>query len=79
MQQVPYKGYLIKPVSLQIRDSGRWSMEVYILKHRGDSVAQRQFAASDTFVTEEDAIQHCVNFGKQVIDGKHEMLTVSDL
>lgn len=79
MSEIPYKGYLIKPAPLQLRDSGEWTMELVISKHRGNSVAERKYSAGNTFKTEEEAIQHCINFGKQIIDGDSDNCTVTDL
>lgn len=79
MQQSQYKGYWIQPASIQLLDTGRWNMEVYIQKKNAGSVAERKFTASDTFVTEEEAIQHCINFAEQIIDGKSDSCTVVDL
>ena len=79
MNKIPYKGYLIRPTSVQLVDTGRWNIEIYISKDRGSEITERKFSASNTFNTQEEAIQHCVNFGKQIIDGKSENCTVGDL
>ena len=79
MNKIPYKGYLIRPVSVQLLDIERWNIELYISKDRGSEITERKFSASNTFNTQEEAIQHCVNFGKQIIDGKSENCTVVDL
>jgi hypothetical protein len=79
MNKIPYKGYLIRPASFHLVDTDRWNIELYISKDRGSEITERKFSASDTFKTQEEAIQHCVNFGKQIIDGKSENCTVGDL
>jgi len=79
MEKVPYKGYLIHPTPLQATTSGEWTMDLCISKHRDDSVTERKFSAGNTFKTEKEAVQHCINFGMQIIDGKSEDCTVADL
>ena len=79
MSEIPYKGYLIHPAPLQLRDSEEWTIEICISKHRDDSVTERKYSAGNTFKTEEEAIQHCIDFGKQIIDGDSENCTVTDL
>jgi hypothetical protein len=79
MEKIPYKGYLIHPTPLQVTTSGEWTIELCISKHRGDSVTERKFSTGNTFKTEKEAIQHCINFGRQIIDGESENCTVADL
>ncbi len=78
MNGASYKGFLIRPASLPLA-TGEWSLEVHIEKHRDDSVTNRKFFANDTFKTEEEAVKHCINFGKLIIDGKAEGLSITDL
>ena len=77
--RIPYKGYFIHPAPLKLADTGEWSLELYIGKDKGNEYAQRKFSAANTFKTEKETTDHCVNFGKQIIDGKAENCTVADL
>ena len=79
MKKIPYKGYLIHPAPLQVTASGEWTIELYISKDRGDSVTERKFSAGNTSKTKKEAIQHCIRFGKQIIDGESKNCTVADL
>lgn len=79
MNGIPYKGYEIRPTPMQLADTGEWNMELYISKDSGNEITERKFSAGNTFTTKEEAIQHCINFGKQIIDGKSENCTVADL
>lgn len=79
MNGIPYKGYTIRPAPHQLADTGEWSLELSIGKDKGSEYVQRPFSAGNTFKSEEEAIEHCVNFGKQIIDGKAENCTVADL
>ena len=79
MNGISYKGYLIRPAPLQLADTGEWSLELYIGKDKNSEYVERQFSAGNTFKTEEEAIKHCISFGKQIIDGRSENCTVTDL
>lgn len=79
MNAVLYKGYEIHPAPYQLRDSGDWTISIEIWLHTGSELRTRNFSAANTFRTKDEAIQHCINFGKQIIDGKLENLTVTDL
>jgi len=79
MCETPYKDYIIRPAPLQLADSGEWNMELYIVKDNGNEIRERKFSAGNTFKTRDEAIRHCINFGKQIIDGQSENCTVTDL
>lgn len=79
MNGMPYKGYVIRPTPLQLADSGNWTVEVYISKDKGNEIKERKYSASNMFKTQKEADQHCINFAKQIIDGKSENFTVADL
>jgi hypothetical protein len=79
MDRVTYRGYEIKAEPHQLVDSGEWTIEIVILKHRGDQVASRQFSASSIFNSRDEAVKHCFVYGRQVIEGKSENCTVADL
>ena len=77
MSNVSYMGYLIHVTSRQVR--GEWIMELCISKHTGDKVTEKKFYTNNTFKTEEEAIQNSINFARQIIDGKSDNCTVTDL
>ena len=54
-------------------------MELYIEKDNGNEIKQRKFTAGNRFKTKNEAIQHCLNFGMQIIDGEAKDCTVIDL
>ena len=78
MKSINYKGYQIDARSFHLAN-GRWDMNVFIRKYRPDRVDERQFFAHDTFTTADEAIQHCLNFGMQIIDGNVANCSVEDL
>ncbi|MGH8628480.1 MAG: CV_2116 domain-containing protein [Gammaproteobacteria bacterium] len=63
----------------QLADTGEWTMNIHIFHHRGDETSSRQFSANNCFNTREEAVAHCFNFGKQIVDGKSENCTVDGL
>lgn len=74
-----YKGYLIQAAPYQLADSGEFTMDISIFHDTGDALNIRNFSAANTFKTEQEAIQNCIEFGRQIIDGKVENCTVTDL
>ena len=79
MTDISYKGYLIRPAPKQLVDSGEWNMDIHISIDKGNRLIIRNFNTANTFATKEEAIQHCINYGKQIIDGEVEGCTVTDL
>ena len=50
-------------------------MEVYVM--RGNTL--KPFSASNTFDTEEEAREHCLDFARKIIDGENPEFTGADL
>ena len=74
-----YKEFEIRPTPYQLLEPKEWTIEILIMKHTGDSVAMRDFSTSNSFPTEEEAIQQCFEFGKKIIDGEVAGCSVLDL
>jgi len=74
-----YKGYVIQAVPYRLADSGEFKINISIWHDTGSAINIRNFSATNTFKTEEEAIQHCIRFGQQIIDGKVTNCTVTDL
>jgi hypothetical protein len=70
MKELPYKGYIIEARPEKLIESGRWSTNIVIYSHQDGTMSDELFVAPNTFQTEEEAIEHCFNFGKQIIDEK---------
>jgi hypothetical protein len=73
-----YNGYVIEAVPYQLADDKKWTININIWKEKGSSITQRNFSVSNTFVDKEEAVQHCYNLGKQIIDGELKGMTVAD-
>lgn len=79
MTGLEYKGYEIEAVPHQLADSGEWTIEIAIVRDRGNERKYRKFSSSNTYKTREEAIRHSFDFGKQIIDGKVKDYSVADL
>ena len=62
-----YRGYEIQAAPNQLADSGEWTTEVLIFLLGEKS---RHFSAGRSFATRPEAVAHCLEFGKQKVDGK---------
>jgi hypothetical protein len=78
LSEISYKGYVIRPVPLALAD-GRWNHEVYVVREREYKLVERKFFSAAYFATREEAIAHCIAFGKQIIDGTVPNCSVDDL
>ena len=74
-----YKGYRIDAVPYKLADSGEWTIDINISRDTGNEVNIRHFSAGNRFKAEKEAINHCLNFGKKIIDGEYDHCTVLDL
>jgi hypothetical protein len=54
-------------------------MRLYVSKGRGEGAPEREFNAANAYKKKMEAIEHCIEFGKQIVDGKVEAFTVADL
>ncbi|QBQ53080.1 CV_2116 domain-containing protein [Nitrosococcus wardiae] len=76
-----YKGFELSPSPYQLRETGEWTVRVMITKHHDsrDESLVKPFSASNAFKERKDAESHAIQFGKEIIDGKHLNLSVDDL
>lgn len=79
MDGVPYREYLIEAKPYQLADSGEWTINIDIWLRHGNQDKKKNFSAGNSFKTKDEAIQHCIHFGKQVIDDEIDNCSVSDL
>ena len=77
MDGILYKDFIIETAP-ELHD-GKWSTNVWIRIHRDKGPSGRGFKTRNTFPTREDAVTHCFQFGKDIIDGKVEGCTVEGL
>ena len=79
MNSIRYKGYEIRAAPYKLTDSGEWSINLYICRDTGNERRERNFHAGNTYEKKADAVAHCHDFGKQIIDGQVEECSVADL
>lgn len=79
MDVIAYKEFEIKASPYQLVESGNWSLKIYITHHKADETLEKSFSAAATFKTRDEAIPHCHNFGKRIIDGEVPGCTIADL
>lgn len=72
---VLYKGFAITARTFQIRDSGRWTLDLLI----GRGTSLRAFSGPFTYSTEGAAITGCCEFARRIIDGRVRDCSVDDL
>ena len=76
---IEYNGYEIEASPYQLADSGSWTTNINIWKHKGAQSVLRNFSASNVYPTKEEAVKHCFDFGMKIIDGKIENLTAEGI
>jgi len=66
--QILYKDFIVWASPMQVAESGEWTLEVHIMRKKGDAV--KRYFSKNTFQTEWEAVYHSVKYGKMIIDGK---------
>ena len=79
MDRTEYEGYTIIAAPYQLAESLEWEINLYIQRDHGDRVAERKFNALDSYPTRDEAVRQCLQFGQQIIDGKHDDCSVEGL
>lgn len=67
-RKAEYKGFTIEASPFRLKN-GQWSLNIYIILYKPESVTARNFSALNTFPTEEEAVAYCFQFGQDIIDG----------
>lgn len=76
---IEYNEYEMQASPCRLAESKNWTINIYIIKHRGSLIASKNFSSADSFPTREEAVKHWFHFGMKIIDGKIENPTVKDL
>ncbi len=79
MDVMKYKEFEIKATPYQLAESGDWSLNIYITHHKGGETREKNFSAANTFKTRDEAVTHCLNFGRKIIDGEVQGCDVAGL
>ena len=73
-----YKDFTVEANPPQI-DKKTWGTFLVINRERPDGVKRRSFDDDETFATRLDAVHHCFDLGRKIIDGEVEGRSVDDL
>lgn len=65
-----YKGYTLTPTPHLLTKNNEWQVHVLIAKDRKGDTIYQDFPAKDAFISEEEAITHSLEFGRQIVDGR---------
>lgn len=79
MDVVNYRGFELHATPYRLAKTGHWRINIQIVRHTSDQVKSREFGASNSYPTREEAVAHCFQFGRQIIDGQAPDCSVSDL
>lgn len=71
MEALHYKGYQIQPIPYRTSDSSGWRMKTNISRSAEEPQRSKSFYARDSFSTKEEAMQHCLIFGMEIVDGEY--------
>lgn len=67
---VIYNGVRIEAVPNQLADGSAWTTEVNISVDTGGSTTVMRYSAGNQWPSKEEAISHCIEFGKRIVDGE---------
>jgi hypothetical protein len=74
-----YHGFEIEPGSQQLSETGYWTLRVFITRYEDNRIRVREFLANNEYRSGEEAVKHCLLFGKRIIDGHIRNCSVEDL
>ena len=81
MRSESYKGFDITVRSQWDQETGKWSVEVIIMRESdGTATAMsKQFKSNDSHNTEDEAVTASIQYGKDIIDDKVAGANVNDI
>ncbi len=71
---IQYKDYDLDASSAKSYGKNEWMTSIHISKLSSDGYKSQPFYCKDAFDTKEEADNHSMNLGKQIIDGTHPVL-----
>ncbi len=74
---VRYKDYDLDTSTSKSAGSDDWMTSIHISKLSSDGYQTKPFYCKDAFETKEEADDHSINLGKQIIDGNHPTLKLN--
>ena len=75
-----YKGYLLRSKSVHLAGSGRWTLEVTVVRNKDSEkeTSEQTFSSESTFATKEVADMEGIIFARKIIDGEITGLSIDD-
>ncbi len=70
MRSMWYKDYEIVAKPIPMDESTGWRVYIDICRRDRDRTYLKHFWSVDSYASEEEAVEHCLEFGQKVIDGK---------
>jgi hypothetical protein len=70
MRNILYKGYEIVAKPIRVDQATRWRVYIDIYREERGWISTEHFGSVDTYHTEEEAIERCFEFGRQILDGQ---------
>lgn len=67
--RIEYNGHVIEPTTKRTEKADRWTLEVRITTP-DQSAGARRCRAPNTYPSKEVAVEHCLEFGRRIVDGK---------
>lgn len=68
-RRIEYNGYMIESTTRLKDEPHGWSLEVLITSE-DPQAEDRRCRAPNTYPSKEVAVGHCLEFGRQIVDGK---------
>ena len=79
--RIRYKDFEIEasPYPVSVDGVKKWSLNIFIWKHKGYESVSQPFTGSNTYESKGEAMGHCFNLGKKIIDGEIEGCSVEGM
>lgn len=67
--RIEYNGHVIEPTTKRTDEADGWTLEVRITTP-DPSTGARRCRAPNRYPSREVAVEHCLEFGRRIVDGK---------
>jgi len=77
IKDTTYKNYTIRSNPVYLSDTEQWRLTIAITWERSGGMTSRKFSGPITYSTKQEAANHGIAFGQEIIDGKVLGLSVN--
>ncbi|KAA3597295.1 MAG: hypothetical protein D8M57_06245 [Candidatus Scalindua sp. AMX11] len=74
---IRYKDYDLDASSAKSYEKDEWMTSIHISQLSSDGYKAQPFYCKEAFGTKEEADEHAINLGKEIIDGTHPTLKLT--